>query len=416
MTTSTTRAGLPYRAVHGGRAVLNVLCGALLGALATPLLTMLTSLSLGLVPTVLGALVCFALLTVAVDALAALNRSRLAAFVDWHITPPRRVSRPGLLGWYAATLRSGAWWRAWCHGLLWGTAALAAGAVLVALFGGSVLLVTSFAHVTPPLAGLLPGVPAPVANSVGTLAGVVGLVSVAPLARLVTFADAHLAAALLGADPAAALEHRVEQLQESRSAAVEAADAERRRIERDLHDGAQQRLTSLAMNLGIARATLPDLPDPARHALEQAHTEAKAALTELRGIVRGLHPAVLDDRGLDAALSGLAGRMPMPVALAVDLPVRPPRQIEAVAYFVVSEALTNVVRHSGASQVEVSAGYVGPTLRIRVVDNGIGGADPGRGTGLTGLRQRIAAVEGTLSVHSPAGGPTSLEVLLPCVS
>lgn len=150
--------------------------------------------------------------------------------------------------------------------------------------------------------------------------------------------------------------------------------------------------------------------------MEQAHAEAKAALVELRGIVRGLHPAVLDDRGLDAALSGLAARSPVPVSLDVHVPGRLPRPVEAVAYFVVSEALTNVVKHSGASRAQVVARVDGGALRLRIVDDGAGGADDSRGTGLTGLRQRVASVDGTLTVESPLGGPTVLEAWIPCGS
>jgi signal transduction histidine kinase len=202
---------------------------------------------------------------------------------------------------------------------------------------------------------------------------------------------------------------------------IDAADAERRRIERDLHDGTQQRLVSLAMNLGMTRTTLTDVPEPVRVAIEQAHDEAKLALSELRDFVRGLHPAVLDDLGLDAALSGIAARSAIPVRLMVELPVRPPRAVETVAYFVVSEALTNAAKHSGATVVDVVVEYTAPDdtahdnlLRVIVSDNGTGGADPARGTGLQGLSQRIRALDGLLTVQSPQGGPTVLVADLPC--
>ncbi len=232
-------------------------------------------------------------------------------------------------------------------------------------------------------------------------------------------ADAALGRRLLGPSEAEALALRVESLARSRTDVVTATDAERRRIERDLHDGTQQRLLSLAMNLGMARVALSDASDPARAAIERAHDEATLALTELREFVRGLHPSVLDDRGLDAALSGIVARSPIPVALRVDVPTRCAPSIEAIAYFVVSESLTNVVKHARATRIEVVVERLGDRLRVTVTDDGRGGAvllppATGAGYGLRGLRQRAAAVDGTLSVTSPAGAPTSVVVELPC--
>jgi signal transduction histidine kinase len=237
-------------------------------------------------------------------------------------------------------------------------------------------------------------------------------------ARWVARVDVLAAEALLGPSRADELTQRVESLARSRADIVAATDAERRRIERDLHDGAQQRLVSLAMNLGMARASLTDLPGPAREAIEQAHDEATQALTELRQFVRGLHPAVLDDRGLDAALSGIVARAPLPVRLAVDVPRRCSPTIEAIAYFVVSEALTNTVKHAHASRAEVTVRRTGDRLSIVVTDDGRGGAQAGEGdgSGLRGLAQRAAAVDGTLAIDSPPGGPTTITVELPCES
>ena len=226
--------------------------------------------------------------------------------------------------------------------------------------------------------------------------------------------DLKFATDLLGPSRAERLARRVTDLTESRAAVVDAADAERRRIERDLHDGAQQRLVSLAMNLGLARATLKDLPEDARTALAEAHEEAKEALGELRNLVRGLHPVVLEDRGLDAALSGIAARSPVPVRLAVDVPRRVPPTVEAVAYFMVSEALANVAKHAQASAARVDVWLDGALLRLSVADDGIGGADAARGSGLTGLAQRAASVDGRFEIVSPVGGPTTIMVELPC--
>lgn len=216
--------------------------------------------------------------------------------------------------------------------------------------------------------------------------------------------DSGAALALLGPNRARELERRVEDLAESRAGVLDAADLERRRIERDLHDGAQQRLVALAMNLGIARATLPGLPSEAKAVIDEAHREAKEAIEELSSLVRGLHPAVLEDRGLDAALSGIAARAPLPVELTVDLPVRPGPTVEAVAYFVVSEALANVAKHARASRCSVLVTRTAAdVLRLTVNDDGVGGADPAGGTGLTGLRKRVGSVDGNIMINSPSG-------------
>jgi signal transduction histidine kinase len=195
---------------------------------------------------------------------------------------------------------------------------------------------------------------------------------------------------------------------------IDAADAQRRRLERDLHDGTQQRLVSLAMNLGMTRTTMTEVPEGVRQAIEQAHEEAKLALSELRDVVRGLHPAVLDDLGLDAALSGICARSPVPVRLLVELPRRVPRPVETAAYFVVSEALANAAKHARATQVDVVVELAADALRIIVSDNGRGGADPEAGSGLRGLGQRIRALDGSMTLTSPQGGPTLLVVELPC--
>ncbi|MFE9423465.1 histidine kinase [Kitasatospora sp. NPDC006697] len=243
----------------------------------------------------------------------------------------------------------------------------------------------------------------------------IGLLFAAPwLAVRVARVDRRAARALLGPSRATELQQRVADLAESRAGVLDAADAERRRIERDLHDGAQQRLVSLAMNLGLARRTLKDVPPEAMQVIIAAHEEAQAAIAELRDLVRGLHPVVLEDRGLDAALSGIAARAPLPVRLTVSLQRRMAPTVEAVAYFVVSEALANVAKHARASRVDLAVRQLGPTLHLTITDDGVGGADPTRGTGLVGLRKRAASVDGTLAISSPVGGPTTITVELPC--
>ena len=255
-----------------------------------------------------------------------------------------------------------------------------------------------------------------------TFAVGVGSLAVAPtIVHAMADGDRRLARLLLTRGPNEMLERRVTQLQQSRDASVESSASELRRIERDLHDGAQQRLVSLAMNLGIAKERLEASDDPrAAELVGRAHDDAKQAIAELRDLVRGIHPAVLTDLGLDAAVSALAARCPVPVALDVDVPRRLPSPIEAAAYFVVAEALTNVAKHSDAQQAIVRlhererAGS--RRLIVEVHDDGRGGASAERGSGLRGLHDRVVAVEGSMALNSPVGGPTSIVVELPCGS
>jgi signal transduction histidine kinase len=257
---------------------------------------------------------------------------------------------------------------------------------------------------------VLKGAPVLAASAV---IGLALLLAAPQLTRGLATADAALSRWLLG--PRSDLAARVTELEISRERVVDAAEAERRRMERDLHDGAQQRLVALAMELGRAKAKFADDPDAARVLVDQAHAQAKEALTELRNLVRGVHPPVLTERGLDAALSGLAALCPIPVDVHVDVPVRPKSAVEAVAYFMVAEALTNVAKHSRASQAKVVVeghGYPG-TLTVMISDDGIGGADA-HSPGLSGLADRVSGVDGRLCVESPSGGPTIIAAELPC--
>ncbi|MFI6741392.1 histidine kinase [Nonomuraea sp. NPDC050451] len=199
----------------------------------------------------------------------------------------------------------------------------------------------------------------------------------------------------------------------SRARLVDAFEMERRRIERDLHDGAQQRLVSLSMALGMARLDLPD-DSPAGRMVGQAHEEAKRALAELRELIRGVHSQVLTDRGLGAAVRDVAGRSPVPVDVDVELAGRLPAPVEVTAYYVVSEALANLAKHSRATRGAVTGRVEGGTLVVEVRDDGVGGADPAKGTGLTGLADRLSVVGGRLSLSSPIGGPTLMRVEIPC--
>ncbi|MEU4323613.1 sensor histidine kinase [Nonomuraea dietziae] len=206
--------------------------------------------------------------------------------------------------------------------------------------------------------------------------------------------------------------HRLEEVVASRARLVDAFDVERRRIERDLHDGAQQRLVALSMRLGLAKLDLPP-GSPAAEQVASAHEEARQALVELRELIRGVHPQVLTDRGLAAAIGEVASRSPIPVEVETVLE-RLPEPVETAAYYVVSEALANVARHSGASRAWIRASRASGALLVEIGDDGAGGADPAKGSGLTGLADRLAVVGGRLSLSSPAGGPTTMRVEIPC--
>ncbi|MET0749429.1 MAG: sensor histidine kinase, partial [Solirubrobacterales bacterium] len=210
------------------------------------------------------------------------------------------------------------------------------------------------------------------------------------------------------------LRARVEELRASRARIVQAADDERRRLERDLHDGAQQRLVALALNLRLAAAKLETDPEAAAALLSETATELGEATTELRELARGLHPAVLSDRGLRPALEALAGRAPLPVELEASQPERLPEAVESASYFVVAEALTNVARYAHASRAEVSVSRENGEVEVSIRDDGVGGADPEAGSGLRGLADRVAALDGRLEVVSPPGGGTTVRAVIPC--
>lgn len=210
------------------------------------------------------------------------------------------------------------------------------------------------------------------------------------------------------------LTRRVDELTVRRGQALDSSVSDLRRIERDLHDGAQQRLVKLSMDLGMAKEKLQTDPEAAQALINEAHEEAKLAMIEIRNLARGIHPAVLTDRGLNAAVFALAASSTVPVTVSVSLPERLPEVVESTAYFIIAEALTNISRHSGATRASVNIRRDADILRVEIVDNGSGGADPSRGTGLRGMQDRASAIDGTLDVASPTGGPTRILVELPC--
>ena len=317
-------------------------------------------------------------------------------------------------------------WRMWTEGATWAeigyallrlpVSAVAVTISITAWAFGLVLLTLPLYNRALPSGGaelgdtVLRGTPTMTASAV---IGLLLLLAAPQITRGLGGADARLSRWLLG--PPSDLAARVVEVETSRERVLDAAETERRRIERDLHDGAQQRLVALAMDLGLAKAKFADDIDAAAGLVDQAHAQAKEALTELRNLVRGVHPPVLTERGLDAALSGLAALCPVPVEMHVDVPVRPKSSVEAVAYFMVAEALTNVAKHSRARHAKVVVeghGYPG-TLTVVVSDDGIGGADL-NSPGLRGLADRVSGVDGRLSVESPSGGPTIIAAELPC--
>jgi len=227
-----------------------------------------------------------------------------------------------------------------------------------------------------------------------------------------------LARTFLGPNENEQLAEKAEHLQASRARGVDAAEAERRRIERDLHDGAQQRLVAVAMGLGRAKTKMDADPIMAKALIDEAHADAKLAVSELRDLARGIYPAVLGDRGLDAALSSLAAKCPIPVDVHVAIEPRPPAAVESTAYFIVGESLTNIAKHSGASEVKVNAWREerpsGDLVVVEITDNGDGGASMQAGGGLAGLADRAATIDGVMTVVSPIGGPTVIRADLPC--
>jgi signal transduction histidine kinase len=372
------------------------------------------SLSVGLLAAALVGIPIFIVTGYIARALATFERARMRLFLDIEIPrPPRR--RPG----FKANFTDGPTWRAIVYPLAHFPLAIATFTAFFASAGTSLALISMpfwLTHVPARRADLWAFTASDqrtawLAAAIGVLVLIVGVGITVGL----TTAEGALAKALLGVS-AGQLAKRVDELEGSRARVVDAAEAERTRIERDLHDGAQQRLVALAMNLGRARARYDTDPEAARALLDEAHADAKHALVELRDLARGLHPAVLTDRGLDAALSGLAGRSPVPVTLDVRVEPRCNPTIEAIAYFVVSEALANIAKHAGASHVEVVAHRVGNRLHLAISDDGVGGATPYPGSGLAGLVDRVGGVDGSLRIDSPVGGPTTLIAELPCES
>jgi signal transduction histidine kinase len=341
-------------------------------------------------------------LLVTVRESAVLQRARFRAVLGAEIPAPPPTAGFWLRPWLVVTT-----WRQVAYHLL------------APVFSAIAVVVVGLCWLALPLAIACWVAGPPALAAALTVAAVPLLLVAPPIAAALAQADAGLGRLLLGPRTGDVLAERVKSLTRSRDEAVAAADAERRRIERDLHDGTQQRLVSLGMHLGMALVTLPEDTRPAiRAVIEEAREEVIAINTELREFVRGLLPAVINDRGLDAALSGLCAKLPMPTDLEVDIPVRCSPRIEATAYFVVSEALNNVVKHSDSHWVAVGAVRQGDKLVVHIEDGGQGGVrmPTNPNSGLRGLAQRVTAVDGTFQLRSPVGEGTLITVELPCES
>jgi signal transduction histidine kinase len=379
--------------------------------------------------------------TVAGRGLAAVHRRLAAALPGW--PPPLPGPAPfvpgrGLLGRVDARLRDGPGWRGACYVLLRLPLALAslyavAGFWVIGLYyltypawWSIAQAVTGPGEAQSPVSSPLPAGGVRIASWPGALGisllGVVVLLAAPWAVRAVVLADRWLIRRMLTGRP---LSERVRELQASRAQAVDDTAALLRRVERDLHDGAQARLVAVAMQLGLAREKLaadgpdgdagdadPDRLDRARELIDAAHRGAKEALTELRDLARGIHPPALD-HGLAEALATLAARSAVPATLTADVPVRPTPAIETIAYFCAAELLANVAKHSGAGRAAIGVTAGGAALRLSVTDDGAGGAVLRPGGGLAGLAQRVAVVDGALAVSSPDGGPTVVTVDLP---
>ncbi|MFI8289754.1 sensor histidine kinase [Streptomyces sp. NPDC085614] len=363
-------------------------------------------------------LVGLPLLLLAGIALGGIERWRLRLVEHEPAADPHRMpDAPGLGAWLRLRVREQATWRELAYTVLHATVLWPLDLIVLAVALGLPVILMS-----APLQLALDGEEAKVVKAylvtsypqafAAALLGAVLLVALLyPLAALAG-ARAALSRALL-APRETELRDRISEVTASRARLVAAFEAERRRIERDLHDGAQQRLVALTMTLGLARLDAP--PGPLADQLGQAHAEAGLVLTELRELIHGIHPQVLADYGLGAALTDAADRSAVPVT--TDIPPglpRLPTAVESAGYFAVCEALANIGKHSGATRAGLSVRYAAERLRIEVTDDGAGGADPARGSGLTGLADRLAVLDGTLTIISPAGGPTLLRVEIPC--
>ncbi|MGW3440575.1 sensor histidine kinase [Streptomyces bacillaris] len=406
------------------RELLYVLLGLPLSTVMFVFAITMTSVSAGLLITFIG-IPLLAVGLAACRGFGVMERARGRGLLKLDVAEPVRVRgrTGGPMAWMGAVLKSGVSWRHLLYTLLhfpWAVFTFCV-AVTFWTYGLMALTYPLWQWIFPVFVGAdgiqLYGdrthavyLDSPAELAVTSAVGLV-LVLVSPwIVRGLVSVDRLMVSGLLGPS---ALSARVTELESDRGVVVDTAAADLRRIERDLHDGAQARLVALAMDLGLAKEKLTDDPEAAARMVEEAHGEVKVALQELRDLARGIHPAVLTDRGLDAALSAIASRCAVPVTVEVDLDARPAQAIEGIAYFSVSELLQNVSKHAGATRATVDVWRTSDRLMLQVTDNGRGGAAAAAGGGLAGLTERLDAVDGVLVVDSPSGGPTTVTAELP---
>ncbi|MEN8653957.1 sensor domain-containing protein [Streptomyces sp. 21So2-11] len=384
----------------------------------------MTSLSAGLLVTFVGVPVLAATLACC-RGFGAVERARAKGLlrVDVADPAPVRPKASGVTPWIGAMIKSGVSWRHLLYAFLHMPWALFAFTLAVTLWscGWALLTYPLWQWVFPAYSGVggiqLYGdgahnvyLDSSFELAVTSAFGLVVTLIAPWIIRALASVDRVMVTGLLGPSRLAS---RVSELESDRGVVVDTAAADLRRIERDLHDGAQARLVALAMGLGLAKEKLTEDPEAAARMVDEAHSEVKVALQELRDLARGIHPAVLTDRGLDAALSAVASRCTVPVQVEVDLPTRPAQAIEGIAYFTVSELLQNVSKHARASRARIDVWQSTDRLLLQVSDDGQGGADTASGSGLAGLTERLDAVDGILVIDSPAGGPTTVTAELP---
>jgi signal transduction histidine kinase len=396
------------------RAVAYLASGIVTGVLGLVAVAVVFVVSVKLVREVIGIPLLLAPAVASVP-MSAIERRRLKIIdtepaPDPHATP----ARPGLRAWLGTRWCEPATWRELAYTIMFVCLLWPLDAVLLAACIGVPILLLVFPAVLS-IAG--PGV-AHDLLPIWRISTILGAWLVVPAGAVIGL---YVVTAMAGAQGALArqmlapreeqLGRRVVELTKSRARLADAFEAERRRIERDLHDGAQQRLVALSMTLGLARLSAGQ---EAADLVLSAHEQARLALEEIRDLIQGIHPRVLADRGLGPAVAEIADRSAVPVRVDLDLPYRLPEPIEAAAYFVVCEALANIAKHSQATLAAIEGGTSDGQLMVQIQDNGVGGADAAQGSGLAGLADRVAVVGGRMVLSSPAGGPTLLRVEIPC--
>ncbi len=405
------------RIAVGLGALAQIAAMGLVGSVMFMIVAVFLSLGIGLLP-VLGIGVVFLIAFLyLLFAGAWVEYERVDGLYGFGLPPLRHRSsgRPGFSGWLRTL------WAQFTDGPMWRGIATAAITTILGLVALPTVgtLVTSTSLVFSPLSGgqtvPLFGIEVDPGWAVG--AGAIGIIVTIALLVGITALHGLLVRLILVPSREAALQEEARNAGLQREGAVRASEVERGRIERDLHDGVQPRLVSVGMTLGLARQKIDTDPEQAKALLEEAHTSTKAAITELRQLARGIHASVLDDRGLDAALSALAARSPIPVQLDVRIDGRCSKTAEAAVYFAIAESLTNAAKHSRGTHTRATVRRrEDGSLWARIEDDGIGGAMVIPGGGLDGISNRVLAAGGSVRLDSPAGGPTALEVSVPCAS